>query len=191
MDDQKDEKNARRDATAELVPDTGAFELGPESKDTAVDVHTQLYDGVQRKMEQRHMQMFALAGVIGTGLFLGSGKAIAHGGPVGTLLAYSLVGSVIWCISGFTVFLWRSRCSWGIAVLTKRDFLVICLGEMAVFAPISGSFIHYAERWLHPSLGFALGWQIIFQYCISTPSEVIAASILISFWDKGEFGWPI
>ena len=47
--------------------------------DTNVDVHTHLYDGVHRRMEQRHMQMIALAGVIGTGLFLGSGKGEWHG----------------------------------------------------------------------------------------------------------------
>ena len=57
---------------------------------------------------------------------------------------------------------------------------------MAVYAPISGSYIHYTERWLHPSLGFAMGWQICLQYMISLPSEVIAASILVSFWDTGK-----
>jgi len=51
-------------------------------------------DGVQRNMEQRHMQMIALAGTLGTGLFLGSGKAIAHGGPAGALLAYTIVGTI-------------------------------------------------------------------------------------------------
>lgn len=67
-------------------------EYDPE-KDVKVDVHTQLYDGVQRKMEQRHMQMIALAGTIGTGLFLNSGRIIAHGGPVGALLAFITTGS--------------------------------------------------------------------------------------------------
>lgn len=62
-------------------------------KDVKVDIHTQLFDGVQRKMEQRHMQMIALAGTIGTGLFLNSGRIIAHGGPVGALLAFITTGS--------------------------------------------------------------------------------------------------
>lgn len=50
-------------------------------------------------MQQRHVQMIALAGTLGTGLFLGSGKAIAHAGPAGALIAYSLIGSVVyWCV---------------------------------------------------------------------------------------------
>lgn len=69
-----------------------AGDSDPE-KDVKVDVHTQLYDGVQRRMEQRHMQMIALAGTIGTGLFLNSGRIIAHGGPVGALLAFVTTGS--------------------------------------------------------------------------------------------------
>lgn len=72
--------------------EAGADDYDPE-KDVKVDVHTQLYDGVQRKMEQRHMQMIALAGTIGTGLFLNSGRIIAHGGPVGALLAFITTGS--------------------------------------------------------------------------------------------------
>ncbi|WWC96603.1 hypothetical protein V866_003472 [Kwoniella sp. B9012] len=126
--------------------------------DVRVDVHTNLYDGVQRKMEQRHMQMIALAGTLGTGLFLGSGKTIAHGGPVGSLLAFVLTGSIAYS-------------------------MLVCVGEMAVYAPISGGYIHYIERWLNPSVGFAVGWQVCFQYCLFLPSEVIAASILISYWD--------
>nr|XP_018265092.1 uncharacterized protein I303_03275 [Kwoniella dejecticola CBS 10117]OBR87250.1 hypothetical protein I303_03275 [Kwoniella dejecticola CBS 10117] len=126
--------------------------------DVRVDVHTNLYDGVQRKMEQRHMQMIALAGTLGTGLFLGSGKTIAHGGPVGSFLAFVLTGSIVYS-------------------------MLVCVGEMAVYAPISGGYIHYIERWLNPSVGFAVGWQVCFQYCLFLPSEIIAASILISYWD--------
>ncbi|OCF42838.1 hypothetical protein I317_03315 [Kwoniella heveanensis CBS 569] len=136
------------------VPDTEV-----DIKDVKVDVHTRLYDGVQRKMEQRHMQMIALAGTLGTGLFLGSGKTIAHGGPVGSLLAFVLTGSIAYS-------------------------MLVCLGEMAVYAPISGGYIHFIERWLNPSVGFAVGWQVCFQYCLFLPSEVIAANILISYWDK-------
>lgn len=54
---------------------------------------------------------------------------------------------------------------------------------MAIYAPISGGYIHFAERWVSPAVGFALGWQVSIQYCISAPSEMIAADILISYWD--------
>ncbi|WWC68293.1 uncharacterized protein I206_102217 [Kwoniella pini CBS 10737] len=139
----------------EITVEEGA---GYVKDDVRVDVHTNLYDGVQRNMEQRHMQMIALAGTLGTGLFLGSGKTIAHGGPVGSLLAFILTGSIAYS-------------------------MMVCVGEMAVYAPISGGYIHYIERWLNPSVGFAVGWQVCFQYCLFLPSEIIAASILISYWD--------
>lgn len=61
----------------------------------------------------------------------------------------------------------------------------MCLGEMAVYAPISGGYIHFAERWVNPAVGFAVGWQVTVQYCISMPSEMIAANILCSYWDNG------
>ncbi|WVR05551.1 hypothetical protein IAU60_002570 [Kwoniella sp. DSM 27419] len=154
MDSPTDDKIMPIGAVVQDIPDSE-----DAVKDVNVDVHTRLYDGVQRKMEQRHMQMIALAGTLGTGLFLGSGKTIAHGGPVGSLLAYILTGSIAYA-------------------------MLVCLGEMAVYAPISGGYIHYIERWLNPAVGFAVGWQVCFQYCLFLPSEVIAANILISYWDN-------
>ena len=103
-------------------------------------------------------------------------SAIAHGGPAGAFLAYCTVGSVIWSV--------RESLRLGFGV--KLTCAVVSLGEMAVYAPISGSFIHYAERWLHPSAGFALGWLVVFQYVMSLPGEIIAACILVSFWDTSE-----
>ena len=67
---------------------------------------------------------------------------------------------------------------------------VMSLGEMAVFAPISGGYIHFAERWLNPAAGFALGWQVLFTNVVSLPTEIISASILISFWDTGKSSPP-
>ncbi|RSH95100.1 hypothetical protein EHS25_000186 [Saitozyma podzolica] len=153
------------DQLTPVVPDDNkqayaVTEVTPEDAgDVQVDVHTHLRDGVQRKMEQRHIQMIALAGTLGTGLFLSSGKTIAHGGPAGSVLSYILTGSIAYC-------------------------MLTCVGEMAVYAPISGGYIHYIERWLHPAIGFAVGWQVCIQYCLFLPSEIIAANILISFWDQ-------
>lgn len=49
----------------------------------------------RRGLHQRHIQMIALAGAIGTGLFLGSGKAIARAGPLGALMGYTFVGVLV------------------------------------------------------------------------------------------------
>ncbi|PSS35352.1 hypothetical protein PHLCEN_2v1689 [Hermanssonia centrifuga] len=121
------------------------------------DVHD--LDQVQRKLKQRHVQMIAVAGTIGTGLFLGSGHALQGAGPLGALIAYALVGTVAYA----------SLCS---------------LGEMTSHAPISGTFPHFAARWVDPSLGFALGWNYWYTNAISIPVEISAACILISFWDS-------
>ncbi|PCH44566.1 general amino acid permease 1 [Wolfiporia cocos MD-104 SS10] len=115
-------------------------------------------DLVQRRLKQRHVQMIAVAGTLGTGLFLGSGNALREGGPLGALIAYALVGTV--------------------------SYATLCsLGEMTSFAPISGTFPHYAARWVDPAFGFALGWNYFYMSAISIPVEVTAAGILLTFWD--------
>ncbi|KAI0050990.1 general APC amino acid permease [Auriscalpium vulgare] len=115
-------------------------------------------DRVQRRLKQRHVQMIAIAGTIGTGLFLGSGSALQGAGPLGALIAYALVGTVAY----------SSLCS---------------IGEMTSLAPISGTFPHFAARWVDPSFGFAVGWNYFYTNAISVPVEISAATILISFWD--------
>ncbi|KAF9454452.1 hypothetical protein P691DRAFT_692680 [Macrolepiota fuliginosa MF-IS2] len=116
------------------------------------------HDGVQRVLTQRHIQMIAIAGTIGTGLFLGSGNVLRKAGPLGALVAYILVGTVTY----------SSLCA---------------VGEMAAWAPISGTFPHYAGRWVDPALGFAVGWNYFYGMAISVPVEVSAANILLTFWD--------
>ncbi|KIK04549.1 hypothetical protein K443DRAFT_92828 [Laccaria amethystina LaAM-08-1] len=120
------------------------------------DVHD--LDRVQRRLKQRHVQMY-IAGTIGTGLFLGSGHALGGAGPLGALIAYALVGTVAYA----------SLCS---------------IGEMTTWAPISGTFPHFAARWVDPALGFAVGWNYFYTNAISTPVEITAAVILITFWDS-------
>ncbi|KAH9179374.1 general amino acid permease 1 [Lactarius sanguifluus] len=107
-------------------------------------------DKVQRKLSGIHVQMY-IAGVIGTGLFLGLGQLLATTGPLGVLLVFLLVGSVAFAS-------------------------IVSVTEMAVFAPISGSFSHYAARWVDPALGFAT-------CAITLPAEITAAAVLIGFWD--------
>ncbi|KAI6038671.1 general amino acid permease [Pisolithus marmoratus] len=57
---------------------------------------------------------------------------------------------------------------------------IMSIGEMAAYAPISGSVIHYAARWLDPAAGFALGWST----AISTLLEITALTAFVSFWDS-------
>lgn len=76
----------------------------------------------------------ALAGAIGTGLFLGSGRTIRRTGPAGALICYSAIGGLVLCVMG-------------------------CIAEMSALAPVSGAFVRHAELFVDPALGFAIGWS--------------------------------
>ncbi|KAF8317135.1 general amino acid permease 1 [Clavulina sp. PMI_390] len=127
--------------------------------------HSEL-DGVQRKLGQRHVQMIALAGTIGTGLFLGSGGSIATAGPVGALLVYIFMATIAYST-------------------------LLSLGEMTTFAPISGTFPHFAARWVDPAFGFAIGWNYFYGQAITIPVEISAAQIVLTFWDSNTDHFPI
>ncbi|KAM6495240.1 general amino acid permease 1 [Amanita muscaria] len=125
------------------------------------NVTTQVVEEAKDKvfLEERTQDKIAIAGTIGTGLFLGSGSALAGAGPLGALIAYALVGTV--------------------------SYSTICsVGEMATWAPVSGTFPHFAARWVDPAFGFAVGWNYYYNSAISTPVEVTAAGILLTFWDS-------
>ncbi|KAI4093234.1 MAG: hypothetical protein LQ344_003061 [Seirophora lacunosa] len=112
-----------------------------------------------RKLKGRHLQMIAIGGSIGTGLFVGSGKALQQGGPASLLIAFSLIGGMLFCT-------------------------VQALGEMAVLLPVAGSFSAYSTRFLDPAWGFAMGWNYAVQWLIVLPLEIVAAAITIEYWDS-------
>lgn len=87
-----------------------------------------------RELKNRHLQMIAISGSIGTGLFVASGRALSQGGPAAVILVYLLTGGMLW--------------------VTMQ-----ALGEMAVVFPVAGSFSAYSTRFLDPSWGFAMGWK--------------------------------
>ncbi|KAK4141902.1 putative amino-acid permease [Dichotomopilus funicola] len=113
-----------------------------------------------RELKGRHLQMIAISGSIGTGLFVASGKALSQGGPASLLLAYCIVGSMLWCT-------------------------MQALGEMAVVFPVAGSFSMFSTRFLDPSWGFAMGWNYFLQMTVAFPLEVIAGSMTIGYWNPG------
>lgn len=112
---------------------------------------------LKRGLKSRHITMISLGGTIGTGLFLASGSAISAAGPGGTLLAYALIGIMVY-------------------------FLMTSLGEMAAFMPTSGSFSTYATRFVDPALGFALGWNYWYNWAITIAAEIAAVSIIMKYW---------
>jgi len=135
---------------------TGSGEVATEDV-----VHGAGGEHMHRSLKARQVSMIAIAGTIGTGLFLGSGKALASGGPVGALLGYLIVGILV-------------------------GLMMYSLGEMMVWDPSAGGFIEFSARYIDPAAGFAMGWQFWFQAVMTTPTEIVAASIVISFWDKND-----
>jgi amino acid permease len=113
--------------------------------------------GLHRGIGTRQLSMIAVGGAIGTGLFFASGSAISQAGPGGAMLAYATMGLAVYC-------------------------MMQSLGEMATQLPIPGSFEAYAERFIDPSLGFAVGWNYWFSWSITLAAELVAGSLIVQFW---------
>lgn len=113
---------------------------------------------VKRTLKQRHMAMIALGGSIGTGLFIGAGAALNTGGPVGVWLGYILMATIVYA-------------------------MMVALGEMSALFPVSGGFTHFAARFVDPALGFATGLNYFYSWAITIPVEIVAAQIVIAYWD--------
>ena len=94
------------------------------------------YRDLERGLEQRHVSLIAIAGAIGTGLFLGVGSAVQTGGPAGALLGYITVGLIVCAVQ-------------------------FALGEVTALLPVTGSFVRHAEFLVDPAMGFAVGWNIV------------------------------
>lgn len=120
------------------------------------DVPPVATDHLKRGLKNRHVQMIALGGAIGSGLFLGSAQAIHHAGP-SLLLAYAL--------GGLAVF-----------------FVARALGELLLYRPVAGSFATYAKEFVGPWAGFVTGWSYWFLWVVVGIAEITAVSIYMHYW---------
>ncbi|MNO81753.1 Aromatic amino acid transport protein AroP [compost metagenome] len=111
---------------------------------------------LKRGLKNRHIQLIALGGAIGTGLFLGIADTIKMAGP-SVLLGYA--------IGGF------------IAFLIMRQ-----LGEMVVEEPVAGSFSHFAYKYWGDFAGFASGWNYWVLYVLVSMAELTAVGIYVQYW---------
>ena len=117
---------------------------------------TDIKASLARGLTARHIRFMALGSAIGTGLFYGSSSAIQAAGPA-VLLAYMIGGAAV--------------------------FIVMrAMGEMAVKHPVSGSFAHYASRYLGNFSGFVTGWTFSFEMAIVAIADVTAFGIYMGFW---------
>lgn len=116
-------------------------------------------DGLQQGLNKRHIRMIAIGGAIGTGLFLGAGRAIHDAGPA-LILVYAITGVFIFII-------------------------MRALGELLLYRPVTGSFAEYAKEFLGPAYGFVTGWGYWMTWTVTGMAELTAAGVYIKFWFPG------
>ena len=111
---------------------------------------------LQRGLKNRHIQLIAMGGAIGTGLFLGSAQVIQSAGP-SIILGYAIGGLI--------------------AFLIMRQ-----LGEMIVHEPVAGSFSHFAFKYWGKFPGFLAGWNYWILYILVAMTELTAVAKYINYW---------
>ncbi|MFE1953899.1 amino acid permease [Streptomyces sp. NPDC059524] len=143
--------------TTQSAPTTDTLESG--SPDSG--------DGLKAGLKNRHLSMIAIGGVIGAGLFVGSGSGIAAAGPA-ILISYALVGAMV-------------------------VFVMRMLGEMAAARPTSGSFSAYADQALGRWAGFSIGWLYWFFWVVVLAVEATAGAKILNGWIPAvpQWGWAL
>ncbi|MED4690749.1 amino acid permease [Peribacillus frigoritolerans] len=119
---------------------------------------------LKRSMKSRHLFMISLGGVIGTGLFLSSGYTISQAGPGGTILAYLVGGLIMYLV-------------------------MLCLGELTVAMPVTGSFQTYATKYIGPATGFTIGLMYWLTWVVTVGSEFTASGLLMQRWFPNTSVW--
>ena len=111
---------------------------------------------LERSMTPGQMEMIAIGGTIGSGLFMGATSTIKWTGP-SVLLAYAFVGMVLYGV-------------------------MRALGEMVYLTPGTGSFADYGSKYIHPVVGYLVKWSNVFQFIIVGISDIIAMSQYLNYW---------
>lgn len=113
-----------------------------------------------RGLKSRHIQLIALGGSIGTGLFVGTGTTLSLAGPAPLFMSFMVISAIVWVV-------------------------VQSLAEMATYLPVEGASVpFYVHRFFEPSLAFAAGWNYWYSYAMLVAAEVSAASVVIDYWDN-------
>lgn len=121
---------------------------------------------LRRALKDRHIQLIALGGIIGSGYFLGTGEVVHLVGP-SVFLAYVLGGLIVY-------------------------LTMICMGELAVAIPISGSFINYTADFISPVLACGVGWSYWISWVAYIPAECVAGGIIMEhFTGVNGYVWAI
>lgn len=122
--------------------------------------------GLNRGLKDRHVQLIAIGGIIGSGYFLGTGEVVHQVGPA-VFLAYMLGGIIVY-------------------------LTMLCMGELAVAIPISGSFVNYTAEFISPAVACGVGWAYWISWIAYIPAECIAGGIIMQhFTGVNGYVWAI
>jgi amino acid transporter len=143
------------DPTHDKAPAYGSHD-GNGSFDHALP-ERQNADELKRHLGNRQIQLIAIGGAIGTGLFVSIGSGLQRGGPGSLFLAF-LIQSIM------------------VALVTNG------LAEMTIYMPISGAFIRFAGNWVDEAWGFMCGWNFFFYEAFLIPFEIAALCLVLGFW---------
>jgi AAT family amino acid transporter len=135
----------------------------PEEKSTGNVTGNHPATALHRTLKNRHIQLIAMGGAIGTGLFYGSSESISLAGPA-ILLAYLIGGGVIFLI-------------------------VRALGEMSVEDPKAGAFSYFASRYWSKRAGFISGWNYWFNYILVSMVELAVVGSFVNYWFPSIPAW--
>ncbi|MET9887207.1 amino acid permease [Streptomyces sp. NPDC006430] len=113
-------------------------------------------EGYSKDLKSRHINMIAIGGAIGTGLFLGAGGRLAGAGP-SLAIAYAVCG-----IFAF--------------------FVVRALGELVLYRPSSGAFVSYAREFMGEKGAYTAGWLYFLNWSTTTVADITAAATYAHFW---------
>ncbi|KZT19056.1 amino-acid permease inda1 [Neolentinus lepideus HHB14362 ss-1] len=126
-----------------------------ESESTSDVQH---YGETRRALKSRHIQLIAMGGIIGTGLFVGSGAILSTVGPANLFMAYIVMSLILWNAMN-------------------------CMGEIATYLPVKGASVaYYVDRFVDPSLAFAAGWNYWYVYAMLVSTEISAATLVVQYW---------
>ncbi|KDN70598.1 putative histidine permease, partial [Colletotrichum sublineola] len=155
---QKDEVASSNLPNAITHSDSGNIEKGiTNAESTSIHIDRDNADQLQRHLSNRHIQLIAIGGSIGTALFISIGTGLQRGGPASLLIGYTLHSVMVGLVNN------------GMA-------------EMCTYMPITGSFIRMAGKWVDESFGFMAGWNFFLYEAFLIPFEIAALNLVLTFW---------
>jgi amino acid transporter len=134
------------------VSEKGAYEVQGDEIVVVENV-----DSLKRRLTNRQMQLIAIGGSIGTALFVSIGYGLIEGGPGSLLIGFTLYACILGLVNN-------------------------CMAEMAVFMPVSGSFIRMGSKWVDEAFGFMVGWNFFLYEAVLIPWEISALNLVLTYW---------